>query len=596
MFRLLKNLKKQDWLLVVLCLMLVAVQVFLDLKLPDYTKEITVLISSQSNVMSDYWIAGAKMLACALGSAGLSVVVGYFAAKVASDFSFAVRDKLFKQVTNFGDREIKKYSTASLITRTTNDITHVQMFVAMGLQVIIKAPIMAVWAIEKILGKSFELSMLVLGAVVILLTVIITLLCVLMPKFKKAQKQIDDVNRITRENLTGLKVIRAFDAEEYQEQKFDGANAALTHTQLFTMHGMAFLFPTMILIQSVLSLATYWLGAYLVNDIQIPLDGTLGEIMSAISSRAEFFGDVVSFNSYAIYVIMSFVMLMSILMFLPRAQVSANRINEVLNEKIDVKEGTGVHSTEKKGFLEFKNVSFRYPDAQEDCIKNLSFKVEQGQTLAFIGTTGSGKSTVVGLMSRLYDPTGGEILLDGEPLSKYNFEKLYQKIGVIPQKATLFSDTIRNNVAFGDSGKEITDVDINKALEIAKAKEFVDKTENGLDTKIAQSGSNLSGGQKQRLAIARAVVRKPEILIFDDAFSALDYKTDKALRKNIATKLNDTTCIIVAQRIGTIRNADQIVVLDEGKAVRIGTHDELMKKCKVYKDIALSQLSKAELE
>ena len=596
MFKLLKRLKKRDWLLVALCLVLVAAQVFLDLKLPDYTKDITVLISSESSAMSDYWIAGGKMLACALGSAGLSVIVGYFAAKIASDFSFVVRDKLFKQVTNFGDREIKKYSTASLITRTTNDITQVQMFVAMGLQVIIKAPIMAVWAIEKILGKSFELSMLVLGAVVILLTVIITLLCVLLPKFKKAQKQIDDINRITRENLTGLRVIRAFDAEEYQEQKFDDANTALTHTQLFTMHGMAFLFPTMILIQSVLSLAIYWLGAYLVNDIQIPLNGTLGEMMSAITSRAEFFGDVVSFNSYAIYVIMSFVMLMSILMILPRAQVSANRINEVLNEKIDVKEGAGVHSTKEKGVLEFKNVSFRYPDAQEDCIKNLSFKVKQGQTLAFIGTTGSGKSTVVGLMSRLYDPTGGEILLDGEPLPRYNFEKLYQKVGVIPQKATLFSDTIRNNVTFGDSGKEITDVDADKALEIAKAKEFVDKTENGLDTKIAQSGSNLSGGQKQRLAIARAVVRKPEILVFDDAFSALDYKTDKALRKNIATKLKDTTCVIVAQRIGTIRNADKIVVLDEGKAVGIGTHDELMKKCKVYKDIALSQLSKAELE
>lgn len=594
MIRLFKQMSTKDRWLVLLCIFLVGGQVYFDLTLPDYTKEITTLISTESSVLADYFSAGGKMLACALCSAVLAVIVGYFAAKIAADFSFDIREKLFHKVSAFGSGEIKKFSTASLITRTTNDITQIQMVVAMGLQVMIKAPIMAIWAVCKIVGKSWQLSVVTASAVILLITTIVVLLVVLLPKFKVVQKQIDDLNRVTRENLTGLRVIRAFNAEEYQEDKFEKTSEALMKTQMFTMRGMSFLFPVMILVQSGLTLAIYWLGAYLINDISIPLNGNLSGILTAITSRADMLGDVVAFTSYAMYVVMSFVLLMAIFMILPRAQVSASRINEVLDAPISVKEGTGSTSAQK-GEIEFRNVSFRYPDASEDCLSDISFSVKQGETIAFIGATGSGKSTLVGLAARLYDATNGSILIDGKDIRSYTFAELYSKLGYVPQKAVLFADTIKNNVGFGSCDHPITQDDISGAIQIAQAQQFVNDTENGIDSSIAQGGGNVSGGQKQRLAIARAIARKPEILIFDDSFSALDYKTDRALRKEISEKLTGTTCMIVAQRIGTIRHADKIVVLDDGKAVGIGTHEQLMQNCKVYQEIALSQLSQSEL-
>ena len=450
------------------------------------------------------------------------------------------------------------------------------MLVAMGLQVMIKAPIMAAWAIVKIVGKSWQLSVLTASAVVLIMVVIGTLMAVLLPKFKTVQKQVDDVNRVTRENLTGLKVVRAFNAEKYQEDKFESVNENLMKTQMFTMRGMALLFPVMIFVQSALSLGIYWLGAKLVDDISIPLNGTMTEIFTAIGSRADMLGDVVAFNSYALYVVMAFVLLLMIFVMLPRAQVSAGRINEVLNSDIAVREGKDDgRQTEEKGSITFNDVSFRYPGAAENCLEHISFQVNQGETLAIIGATGSGKSTLAGLAARLYG--------------------LYDKMGYVTQKAVLFSDTIEGNVAFGEAAQAITEEDVKKAIDISQAQEFIDKMEEGLYSHIAQSGGNVSGGQKQRLSIARAIARNPEILIFDDSFSALDYKTDKELRRRLSTDLKGTTCVIVAQRIGTIRHADKIIVLDDGKMAGIGTHEELMKNCEVYQEIALSQLSKAEL-
>ena len=462
----------------------------------------------------------------------------------------------------------------------------------------IKAPIMAVWAICKIIGKSWELSIVTASAVVVIVTTIVVLLFILLPKFKIVQKQVDDVNRTVRENLTGLRVVRAFNAEKYQEKKFEETNESLMKTQMFTMRGMSFLFPVMILVQSCLTLGIYWMGSYLINDISIPLNGTLEELLTSFTSRVDMLGDVVTFNSYALYVVMSFVLLVAIFMILPRAQVSAKRINEVLDEEITVKEGSAdINNMESGGgTVEFRNVSFRYPDASEDCLKKISFKVNPGETIAFIGATGSGKSTLVGLAARLYDTTEGTVLIDGRDVRDYTFEALYSKMGYVPQKAILFSDTIENNVAFGFCGHKLDRDDVEYAINIAQASDFVNKLEDGIDSNIAQGGANVSGGQKQRLAIARAVARMPEILIFDDSFSALDYKTDRALREKIKNDLKGTTCMIVAQRIGTIRHADKIVVLDNGEAVGIGTHEELMKKCPVYQEIALSQLSQSELE
>ncbi len=588
------NMKTKDRWLALLCVLLVCGQVYFDLRLPDYTAEITVLISSEISELSQYFTAGGKMLACALCSALLTVVVGYLAAMIAADFSYDVRAKLFDKVASFGSGEIKKFSTASLITRTTNDITQIQMIIAMGLQMLIRAPIMAIWAIAKIVGKSWQLSVVVASAVVIVVGALIVLLAIMIPKFRIVQKQIDDVNRITEENLNGIRVVRAFNAEKYQENKFDAANTNLMKTQLFTGRGMAFLSPIMMFVQSAVSVGIYYVGAILINDIEIPLSGTVEQIAAALSDRSTMLGEVVSFSSYALYVIMSFVMLLMIFMLLPRAQVSASRINEVLDSDIAVKEGSETTSDET-GTVEFKDVSFRYPDASEDCLKHINFSAKKGETVAFIGATGSGKSTLAGLAARLYDATSGTVLLDGKEISKYDFETLYKKVGYIPQKATLFADTVEGNLKFGSTRNNITDDEMETAMDIAQASSFVHAMDDGVESRISQGGTNVSGGQKQRLSIARAIAGKPEILIFDDSFSALDYKTDRELRQRIKTDLSGTTCLIVAQRIGTIRHADKIVVLDDGEVAGIGTHDELMKNCSVYQQIALSQLSEDEL-
>ncbi|MCD8354643.1 MAG: ABC transporter ATP-binding protein/permease [Clostridiales bacterium] len=594
MIHIFSNMKTKDRWLALLCVLLVCGQVYFDLRLPDYTAEITVLISSEVTDLSQYFVAGGNMLGCALCSALLTVVVGYLAAMIAADFSFDVRAKLFNKVAAMGSGEIKQFSTASLITRTTNDITQIQMIIAMGLQMMLRAPIMAIWAIIKIVGKSWQLSAVVAAAVVIVVSAMVILLAIMIPKFRIVQRQIDDVNRLTDENLSGIRVVRAFNAEQYQEDKFETANNNLMRTQLFTGRGMAVLSPIMMFVQSSVSVAIYYVGAWLINAINIPLNGTTEEIMAAASERSVMLGEVVSFSSYALYVIMSFVMLLMIFMMLPRAQVSANRINEVIDCDIAVREGTET-TAEETGSIEFRDVSFHYPDASEDCLKHISFSAKKGETVAFIGATGSGKSTLAGLVARLYDATDGTVLLDGKDVSSYSFETLYDKIGYIPQKATLFANTVEGNVTFGKSGHTLTDADVDDALDIAQATEFVQTMDGGKDGWIAQSGSNVSGGQKQRLSIARAIARKPEILIFDDSFSALDYKTDRILRQRIKTDLQGTTCLIVAQRIGTIRNADKIVVLDNGAVAGIGTHEELMETCPVYQQIALSQLSEEEL-
>ncbi len=594
MIHIFSNMKTKDRWLALLCVLLVCGQVYFDLRLPDYTAEITVLISSEVTDLSQYFVAGGNMLGCALCSALLTVVVGYLAAMIAADFSFDVRAKLFNKVAAMGSGEIKQFSTASLITRTTNDITQIQMIIAMGLQMMLRAPIMAIWAIIKIVGKSWQLSAVVAAAVAIVVVSLVVLLAIMIPKFRIVQRQIDDVNRLTDENLSGIRVVRAFNAEQYQEDKFETANDNLMRTQLFTGRGMAFLSPIMMFVQSSVSVAIYYVGAWLINAIDIPLNGATEEIMAAASERSIMLGEVVSFSSYALYVIMSFVMLLMIFMMLPRAQVSAKRINEVIDCDIAVREGKET-TAEETGSIEFQDVSFRYPDASEDCLKHISFSAKKGETVAFIGATGSGKSTLAGLVARLYDATDGTVLLDGKDVSSYSFETLYDKIGYIPQKATLFANTVEGNVTFGKSGHTLTDADVDNALDIAQATEFVQTMDGGKDGWIAQSGSNVSGGQKQRLSIARAIARKPEILIFDDSFSALDYKTDRILRQRIKTDLQGTTCLIVAQRIGTIRNADKIVVLDNGAAAGIGTHEELMENCSVYQQIALSQLSAEEL-
>ena len=588
MLKIFRFMKKRDLGYALLCLILVAGQVWFDLTMPDYMSDITKLIVTPGSPMTEIWIAGAKMLSCALGSAALAVVVGYFASRLASNFSYTVREKVFYHVTDFGAREMKKYSTASLITRTTNDITQIQMLVAMGLQVMIRAPIMAVWAVLKIVGKSWELSLLTAGAVLLIMVVILVLMKLVLPKFRIIQTQIDEVNRVTRENLNGLRIVRAFNAEKYQEDKFEAANRNLMETQLYTSRKMAILMPFISMIMSGLSLGIYWLGASLVN--QVAVTGP-----AAIAERVNIFSEVVVFSSYAIYVVMSFMMLVVIFMMWPRAQVSAARIEEVLASVPQVREGQGAEGTEK-GSIEFRHVSFRYADASEDCLQDISFSARPGETVAIVGPTGSSKTSLVSLAARLYDATEGEILLDGQDIRSYTFDQLYEKIGYISQKAVLFSGTVEENLSFGESGQKISEAVQKEALDIAQATDFVDNMPDKLQANIAQGGTNLSGGQKQRLTIARAIARKPEILIFDDSFSALDYRTDAALRKRLATDLKGTTCLIVAQRIGTVKNADRIIVLDEGRMAGIGTHEELMKNCSVYQEIALSQLSQTELE
>ena len=584
MIELLKRLDKKDIIYAIICIVFVVLQVWLDLKMPDYMSEITVLVQTEGSKMQDILINGGYMVLCALGSFAFAVIAGYLAATISSNFSKNLRKEIFDKVESIDTEEVKQFSTSSLITRTTNDVTQVEMLIAIGLQLLIKAPITAVWAVTKILNKSWQWSALTGVAVVILLSVIITLMIIVIPRFKRVQKLIDQLNGVTRENLTGIRVVRAFNAEDYQEVKFNKVNTDLTDLQLYNQKKFAIMSPVMYMIMYCLTLAIYFVGAYLIEN-------------SVMADKITIFGNMVVFSSYAMQVIMSFLMLAMIFMILPRAQVSANRINEVLDTKESIKEGSFDGKTEEVGTVEFKNVSFRYPDADEYLLRNISFKANKGETVAFIGSTGSGKSTLINLIPRFYDATDGEVLVDGVNVKEYTEEALNNKLGYVPQKAVMFNGTVNYNIAYGDNGKgEISEKKIKEAAKVAQASEFVEKMDDKYETHIAQGGTNVSGGQKQRLAIARAIARDPEIYIFDDSFSALDYKTDSVLRRELKNYTKDATSLIVAQRIGTIMNADKIIVLDSGKCVGMGTHKELLKKCEVYKRIALSQLSKEELE
>lgn len=585
MLKIFKYLKKKELIMVAASILFIVGQVWLDLKLPDYMSEITKLVTTEGSHISDVLTEGAKMLFCALGSVAMSVIVGFFAAKIAAGFSKRLRSMLFKKVSDFSMEEINGFSTSSLITRSTNDVTQVQMLIAMGLQVMIKGPILAVWAVCKILGKSWQWTAVTGGAVLVLFIIIGIALIFAFPKFKVIQTYTDNLNRVTRENLMGIRVVRAYNAEGYQQKKFEKANEDLTYTHLFTGRVMSIMSPGMQLIMSGLSLAIYWIGAHLINA-------------AAMNDKIDLFSDMVVFSSYAIQVVMAFTMMVMIFIMAPRASVAAKRINEVLETKPNIVNGN-LKSASKdiKGEVEFKNVSFKYPDAADYILKNISFKAKRGQTVAFIGSTGSGKSTLVNLIPRFYDATEGEVLIDGVNVKEYNLESLYNKLGYVSQKTVMFSGTVSSNVAYGENGLgEYSEESVKRAVSIAQASDFVEGMENQYEAAVAQGGANLSGGQKQRLSIARAVCRKPEIYIFDDSFSALDYKTDRVLRSVLKKETADTTSIIVAQRIGTIKDADMIIVLDEGKIAGRGTHEELMKTCDIYRQIALSQLSKEELE
>ena len=583
MFKLLKKLRKKDLLLILVCAGLIVFQVWLDLKLPDYMSEITQLVQTEGNTMAEILTAGGKMLLCAFGSLAAAVIVGFFASYIAATFSKIIRKDIFEKVENFSEGEVKKFSTSSLITRTTNDVSQIEMLVAMGLQLIIKAPITAIWAVSKILGKSLTWSAVIGGGVLILLLTLTFLMIVVLPKFKIVQKLLDKINGITRENLTGIRVVRAFNAEDYQEKKFEEANSKLTKIQLFNQRTFGIMQPIMYLIMYFSTLAIYFIGAYMIDA-------------SLMSEKVGIFGDMVVFSSYGMQVIMSFLMLAMIFIMYPRAAISADRINEVLDEEFAIKDGSVTKSDPKlTGTVEFKDVSFKYPDADEYILKDITFKAEKGQTIAFIGSTGSGKSTLINLIPRFYDVTDGEIIIDGVNVKDYKLEYLHNKIGYIPQKAVIFSGSVSENVSYGESDKKITKDNVVKAIEVAQGKEFVENMPDKYDSYLAQRGTNISGGQKQRISIARAIARKPEIYIFDDSFSALDYKTDFTLRRELKKYTKDATTFIVAQRIGTIMNADKIIVLDKGTCVGMGTHEELLKNCDVYKEIALSQLSEEEL-
>ena len=558
--------------------------VWLELKVPDYMSGITRLVQTEGSQMTEIIFQGTKMIFCAFGSLICSIVIGYFAARVASSFSATLRREIFEKVQNMGIAEIKKFSTSSLITRTTNDVMQVEMLIGMGLQAMVKAPIMAIWAILKILNKGFEWSILVAICVAILLFTVGILMIIVLPRFSKVQKLIDKINGVTRENLSGIRVIRAFNAEKYQNNKFGDVNDELTKMQLFNQRCFAIMSPMMNLVMHGLTLGIYIIGAILIQK-------------AGLLDKITLFSNMVVFSSYGMHVIMSFLMLAMTFMTFPRAQISAKRINEVLDEEISIKDGNFNGETKETGTIEFKDVSFKYPDADEYVLKDISFKVNKGETIAFIGSTGSGKSTLINLIPRFYDVTEGEILVDGINVKDYKLETLNNKLGYVPQKAVMFTGTVSSNVSYGDNGKrKPNDNKIKEAIDVAQGTNFVTKMENSYEGHIARGGTNVSGGQKQRLAIARAIARNPEIYIFDDSFSALDYKTDATLRKELKEYTKDATCVIVAQRIGTIINADKIVVLDEGNCVGIGTHKELLKTCEVYKEIALSQLSKGELE
>lgn len=584
MIKLLKNLPKRNWFMMLFAIGFVVLQVWLDLTIPDYMADITALVQTDGSKMADIMAAGGKMLLCAFGSLAATVVVAIISSRIASDFSAVLRAKLFNKVQGFSMEEIGRFSTASLITRSTNDVTQVQMFVTMGFQVLIKAPILAIWAVCKISAKSWQWTFSTGVAVAVLLIVVGLCVLIALPKFKKLQELTDDINRVTRENITGINVVRAYNAEKYQESKFETANNNLTKTQLFTSRTMSFMMPGIQLIMSGLPLAIYWIGAYLINK---------ADMMSKIT----LFSDMVTFSSYAMQIVMAFMMMVMVFIILPRASVAAKRINEVLDTEATIEDGDkDIKDSGIRGEIEFKNVNFKYPDAEDYVLSDISFSVKKGETLAIIGATGCGKSTVINLIPRFYDVTEGEVLVDGVNVKDYKQKELRNKIGYVSQKATLFGGTVKSNIAYGDNGKDgFMESDIVDSVYVAQAAEFVEKMDEGYDSYIAQGGGNLSGGQKQRLSIARAVCRHPEIFIFDDSFSALDYRTDRALRSALKKECADATKIIVAQRIGTIRDADKIIVLENGTIAGMGKHDELMKNCEVYRQIAYSQLSKEEL-
>lgn len=588
MLKVLKTLKWREWLYAAVAVGFIVLQVWLDLKMPDYMSQITQLaVMSDAANMPEIWKNGGLMLACALGSAVSSVAVGFFAARIAASVSFRLRSRVFDKVEGFSMEEINKFSTASLITRTTNDIMQVQMLISMGLQVVIKAPILAVWAVCKILTRNWQWSVVTAAAVVIMAVMMLFILIVVFPKFRRVQKLTDNLNSVTRENLTGVRVVRAYNAEKYQEKKFEDANLELTKTQLFTSRAMAVLAPVMTMIMSGLTLAIYWIGAYLIDALP------------TAAERSELFGQMAAFSGYAMQVVVAFMMLAMIFIIMPRAMVSVRRIGEVLDTESTIKDGMLTASPEGSpvGTVEFRNVSFKYPDAGEYVLRDISFKAEKGQTVAFIGSTGSGKSTAINLVPRFYDATEGEVLVDGVNVKDYTLRALHDKIGYVPQRAVMFSGTVESNVAYGEKeGTEYTLDDVKDAVRVAQGTDFIEKKDDTYRAHVAQGGTNFSGGQKQRLAIARAVCRRPEIYIFDDSFSALDYKTDRQLRTALKEETGEATSLIVAQRIGTIRDADLIIVLDEGKVVGKGTHDELMQSCEVYREIAYSQLSAEELE
>ena len=583
MLKLIKNMRRKEKEMALLCLVFVVVQIYFDLRLPDYMTELTMLIKT-SGTTADIAAVGLKMLGCTAASAVLAIACGFLAAKTASGFSFAVREKLFRHVMDIGSEEMQDFSIPSLITRTTNDITQIQMIIAMGLQMMIKAPIMAVWAIIKILGKSWELSAVTAAFVVVLFTTLLLIMGSCIPRFRLVQKMTDKINRVARENLTGINVVHAFNAEEFQNEKFDGPSRGMMDLQMKNQKLFALVQPSMSLGMNGLALAIYWVGAALVNSIAV----------TDMAARLTMFSEVLVFSTYATYIVMSFMMLAMIFMLLPQAQVSAERINEVLDRKASIREGS-VQTGAETGTVEFRNVSFRYPHASGDALTNIDFKVNRGETLAIIGATGSGKTTLVQLIPRFYDATEGAVLIDGVNVKDYSFDALYDKLGYVTQKAVLFSGTVRDNVLFGESAAGSDSENLESAIALSQAKEFVDKLPEGTNYEIEQLGRNVSGGQKQRLSIARALARKPEILVFDDSFSALDYRTDAKLREGLNRGLHDVTKIIVAQRISTIRHAEKILVLDRGEIVGMGTHDELMQFCKVYREIATSQLSAAEL-
>ena len=582
MLKLFKNLTKKEVVFMIISSLLIIFQVALELKMPDYMSQITVLVQTEGASFKDILTNGTYMMLCALGSLISAVVTGYLIAEITSKFSLNTRSKLYKKIIHLDTDKTKEFKTSSLITRTTNDITQVENLLGFGMQMLIKAPLTAAWAITKILNKNIEWSIATIIAVLILIFTLLNIMLRVLPRFKIVQSLIDKLNGVERENLQGIRVVRAFNAEKYSEDKFDKVNNDLTSNQLKNQKLFAILSPVMYLVMNGLSLSIYIIGAILISN-------------SLLIDKLTLFSNMVVFYSYAMQVIMSFLMLVMVFMMLPRAEVSAKRINEVLDAEDKIIEGNITKGSEE-GTVEFKNVSFKYPDAEEYVLENISFKANKGETIAFIGSTGSGKSTLINLIPRFYDVTSGEILVDGVNVKDYQKETLNNKIGYVSQKAVIFSGTVKSNIKFGKSKNKITEKDILDAAKIAEAKEFVEKMEDTYNSHISQGGTNISGGQKQRLSIARAVAKDPEIYIFDDSFSALDYKTDAILRQNLKKNKKDATMLIVAQRIGTIMNADKIMVLDNGKCVGMGTHKELLKNCEVYKEIALSQLSKEELE